>query len=309
MSLISQNHSLSATDLVALWLEHERMNGASPATISTYSRSIKAWGAWLKANSHTDPISPIDVQRFKIDLKGYAVQTVNVRLSAVRSFYRFLVTTGRMASNPASEVKGAKRHKSTTHKRDALTTSEIRVMLDNCQVGTMAGLQLKAMLTLFAYCGLRQVEVQRVSIGNLKTQGDRLVLWVQGKGHTEADEYVVIPILQEQVIRNWLVQRMTFVQHSDGDALFVSLSNRNRGQRMTTRAIRGLVKKAMAQAGIVGNKSTHSLRHTTITTAIKRGATPMQVQAMARHASFDTTLGYFHETARLNNPAEDLIEF
>lgn len=61
---------------------------------------------------------------------------------------------------------------------------------------------------------------------------------------------------------------------------------------------------------MVGNaKTTHSLRHSAITNAIRRGASPMQVQAMARHASFDTTLGYYHEVSRLDDPAEDLIHY
>ena len=54
-------------------------------------------------------------------------------------------------------------------------------------------------------------------------------------------------------------------------------------------------------------KTTHSLRHSAITNAIRHGATPMQVQAMARHTSFDTTLGYLHEESRTANPAEDSI--
>ena len=49
--------------------------------------------------------------------------------------------------------------------------------------------------------------------------------------------------------------------------------------------------------------------HTAITIAIKKGANPLQVQAMARHAKLDTTMIYFHESARLENPAEDFISY
>ena len=68
-------------------------------------------------------------------------------------------------------------------------------------------------------------------------------------------------------------------------------------------AIRTLVKAAYKRAGITeSTKTSHSTRHTAITTAIKRGANPVQVQAMARHAKLDTTMIYFHESARLDNP-------
>ena len=156
---------------------------------------------------------------------------------------------------------------------------------------------------------LVSVEVHRANLGNLKTQGDRLVLEVQGKGRTSADEIVVIPAAVEGAIRGWLSHRMTFADHGDGDPLFVSLSNQNRGERLALIGIRSMVKARYQDGGVVGRKSTHSLRHSAITNAIRHGASPMQVQAMARHTSFDTTLGYVHEVARVDNPAEDLIDY
>lgn len=103
---------------------------------------------------------------------------------------------------------------------------------------------------------------------------------------------------------------MTFWDHSDADPLSISLSNRSRGQRLTTRAIRSMVKARYRQVGVAGNrKTTHSLRHSAITNVIRHGATRLQVQALAGHASFDTTLGYFDAEARTANPGEDLIDY
>ncbi len=89
----------------------------------------------------------------------------------------------------------------------------------------------------------------------------------------------------------------------------MSLAPRNKGERLSTWAIQQMTKARYQEAGVVGRKTTHSLRHSAITSAIKNGGTPMQVRAMARHQSFDTTLGYFHETSRLDNPAEDLVSY
>jgi site-specific recombinase XerD len=165
-------------------------------------------------------------------------------------------------------------------------------------------------LALMAYCGLRTVEVRRANLGHLGTRGDRLVLAVQGKGRREADEIVVIPHRAEPLLHAWVKVRSRLGACGEGAALFVSLSNRSHGRRLSSRAIRAMVKKRYREAGVVGpRKSTHSLRHSAVTAAIRGGATPMQVQAMARHASFDTTLGYFHEESRTANPAEDLIDY
>jgi integrase len=85
---------------------------------------------------------------------------------------------------------------------------------------------------------------------------------------------------------------------------------RKPGSRLSLSALREIVKNYFRAANISGGyKTTHSLRHTAITNAIRNGALPMAVQAMARHKSFDTTLGYYHEVGRLDNPAEDLIEY
>jgi integrase/recombinase XerD len=305
----------STKALVQEWLDYEGGEGASQNTVAAYRRGLDRFVAWLQANraERVPPggVAPEVIRAYKADLlRSYKPQTVNLQLSALRSFFRFLVNTGRVASNPAGEIKGARRLKSRQHSRDPLTNGEVLAVLKTCQLGTLEGLRDWAILTLMAYCGLREIEIHRANIGNLKTQGDRLVLEVHGKGRLEADAVVIIPVKQEPAIRSWLAHRLTFREHGAGDPLFISLSNRSRGDRLSLRAIRGLVKERYRAAGVVGEaKTAHSLRHSAITNAIRNGATPLQVQAMGRHSSFDTTLQYYHEVSRLDHPAEDLIDY
>ena len=297
--------------LIDEWLASVRdAEGRSPQTLAAYGIGLRVFTDWLHESGNAGAVTPATVVQFKGWLAGrYSVQTVNLRLTAVRSFYRWCVVTERLAVSPAESVKGLPRPNARQHKREALTNGEVIRVLATCDAD-LAGIRDRAILTLLAYCGLRAVEVHRANIGNLRTQGDRLVLDVQGKGRREADEFVVIPASQEGVIRAWLSHRLTFRDHGDGAPLFVSLSRRSRGRRLSTRGIRELVKDRYAVAGVVGQaKSTHSLRHSAITNAIRHGATPLQVQAMARHTSFDTTLGYFHQEARTANPAEDAIDY
>ena len=162
------------------------------------------------------------------------------------------------------------------------------------------------MLILIYSSGLRVSEA--VKIKAIDIIRDKMRLKVrQGKGYKEADEIVIIPRDQEQVIHAWIAERKKISQEG---ALFISLSNRSKGARLSLRAIRYIAKERYAAAGVVGDKkSTHSLRHSAITNAIRNGASPMQVQAMARHASFNTTLGYIHSVNRIDNPAEDFIRY
>ena len=121
----------------------------------------------------------------------------------------------------------------------------------------------------------------------------------------EASFGTVAGLAADEALRAWLVQR-----GKDEGPLFWSLSRQNPGDRLSSRAIRGMVKDRFHLAGVVnGGKTTHSLRHSAISNAIRNGAEPLQVQAMARHQSFETTLGYYHELSRTEKPAEDLIDY
>ena len=187
-----------------------------------------------------------------------------------------------------------------------LTSSEVKAVLRTCE-DTPQGIRDRAILTLMAFCGLRAVEAHRADLKDLRTKEDRLVLYVQGKGSIEKDDFVVIPRSREGDIMAWVSYHK---KHFEGDPLFVSLSNRSRGTRLALRSIRSLVKERFERAGVVGeSKTTHSLRHSAITSVLKNGGTPFQAQSMARHSSFDTTLNYVHEVGRLENPGEDLINY
>ena len=170
---------------------------------------------------------------------------------------------------------------------------------------THTGARNLAILALMAYTGARTVEVHRADLADLRTEKGRLILDVTGKGHTEADSVVVLANPRvEAALHDWLSMR--------GDKpgpLFTSLSDRSNGERLSLRALRGIVKDYFRLAGVIGNKTTHSLRHTAISKAILRGAPVQKVQSMARHKSVDTTMIYFHEVDRLENPAEAFIDY
>ncbi len=290
-------------DVVERWLAEM---DASEDTKTTYRIGLMHFVAWLRENevTHIDATT-IRAWRDSIDL---APSSVNLRMSAIRSFFAWALEQGLAPTNPAAGIKGAtRRGTSKSHKRDELTSEEVLAVLDVCDVQKPTGARDRAIIALMAYTGLRTVEVHRANVGDLKTRGGRLVLWVQGKGHETKDDYVVLPKPAERELRGWLRHRG---KTRPTDALFISLSPQNHGERMSRAAIRATVKQRYANAGIVGDtKTTHSLRHSAISSAIRHGATPTQAQAMARHSNVNTTLIYYHEIGRTSNPAEDLIDY
>lgn len=292
------------------YLERER----AELTADSYMLSVGRFESWLEKLDPPLNLAQVDrsiVIEWRDELrKTYAVSTVNLRISAVRAFYQWAIEQGAPIEDPTASVKvrGAGGRGSRRHKRDELSDAEIRAVIKTTRRGIRekpTDLRDRAILGLMAYCGLRTIEIVRANVGDLETKSGRRILWVWGKGRSEPDDFVVIPATCEEMLGEWLAAKP-----SEGGPLFVSMNRNTRGGRLSTRFIRSMIKKRFRKAGIRSPKKTaHSLRHSAISNAIRRGATPLQVRSMARHMDIKTTLNYYHETDRLVKPAEDLIDY
>ena len=275
-------------------------------TATAYLRGAGKFIAWLEVQA-VRAVEADTIRAWKVELvqAGYKPSTINAWLAGVKALFAWATERGKLTYNPAALIKGASRKGAKkAHKREALTTTEVRRVLGTPDTTTQ-GLRDRAIVALMAYTGVRSVEVHRANLQDLRTQGGRLVLYVQGKGHTEADDFVVIANAElEAALRSWLA-----VRGKQPGALFYSLSHRSQGERLSLRALRFIVMGLFGKAGVIGNKTTHSLRHTAITTAIQAGAPLQKVMSMSRHANIDTLMIYAHEIDRLEQPAEELITY
>lgn len=277
----------------------------SPFTRSSYLRSVEIFLTWCRVSGVAE-VTSATVLDWKASL-GKNGSTVNVMLSGVRQFFAWAVGARRLAYNPTEGVKGAKRKGTTRrHSRNTLTPYEIKRILSKPRRDKPQGKRDYAILMLFVYTALRTIEIHRADLADIQTQGGKLTLFVQGKGRHEKDDFVVIAHPEAQrALYEWLSTR-----GGKAGALFSSVSNRSYGERLSLRAIRDMVKGYYAAAGIHdAKKTTHSLRHTAITTAIQNNAPIQKVQSMARHESVNTTMRYYHELDRLDDPAEAYIDY
>ena len=122
----------AAADVIDAWLAHCRdAEDAAASTLRAYRKGLDLFTNWLHESGNSGTVTPATVIEFKGHLQErYSAQTVNLRLSAVRSFYRWMVVTGRLPISPAEAVKGAKRSNSRRHKRDALSNGEVLAVLE-----------------------------------------------------------------------------------------------------------------------------------------------------------------------------------
>lgn len=305
---------IDAGKMVQAWitfLERERAD----ETVQAYRRSIDQFQAWLDELEEPVELGLVTrehVLAWRDAMKErYSHSTIALRLSGIRSFFDWAIERGAPIINPTAGVRMRGRGKARRHKRDELTDDEIRALFETCAgKGRLSGPSSidrrdRAMLALMAYCGLRTVEIERAKLGDLETKEDRLILWVWGKGRSEPDDFVVLPAPAEEALREWLR-----IRPGKGGHLFVGMGRRQRGRALSRRHIRSIIKSRYRKCGIKApSKTAHSLRHSAISRAIRAGASPVQVQAMARHSDIKTTLGYYHEKSRIQNPAEDLIVY
>lgn len=275
---------------------------ASPKTINTYSKSIRQFFLYLQEAGISRPVRE-DIVAFRDHLKeDHKPTTVQTYLAAVKLFFQWTEREG-IYPNVADHVKGAKLD--TQHKKDYLTSRQVGRLLKDVDRTTLKGKRDYAILSLMVTTGLRTISIIRANVEDIRTAGDDVALYYQGKGHEEKSTYVKLADPVEEALRDYLKARGPV---SAGDPLFGSAANRNNGGRMTTRSISRLVKDHLVDAGMDSDRLTaHSLRHTAATLNLLNGGSVEETQQLLDHRNINTTLIYSHALERAKNNSESRI--
>ena len=276
---------------------------AAPKTVETYTKSLRQLFNYFSFNGIRQPQRE-DILAFKEELKakGHKPTTIQNYITAAKLFFSWTAQEG-LYPNVAEHIKGAKITRD--HKKDYLTSRQVKEVLDSVERDTLKGLRDYAILALMITGGLRTIEVTRADVGDLRNAGEATVLYVQGKGREEKTEYIKISPQVEKAIRAYLAARGTA---ADEAPLFTSTSNNSSGERMTTRTISGIVKSRLQQAGYDSSRLTaHSLRHTAVTLSLLAGKDIAEVQQFARHANITTTMIYNHALDKAKNGCSEAI--
>lgn len=275
---------------------------AKPRTIQTYKSAMRQFISYLADHGIQQP-QRADIIAYRDDLLAKVKPTtVQAYMVAVRLFYRWTAQEG-LYPNIADRIKGAKLNRN--HKKDALSSGQVRTILQAVNQGGIKGLRDYAIFALMVTGGLRTIEVERANIEDMQQGHGGTVLYIQGKGWDSKDQYISLAAPVEAAIRAYLAGR----GKAEGkDPLFASTSNNSAGGRMTTRSISGIVKDCMKAAGIDSDRLTaHSLRHTAGTLNLINGGTLQETQQLLRHSNINTTMIYVHNLEREANHSEARI--
>lgn len=279
----------------------------SSSSRATYTRSLKQYVGWLEETGrHSLQLAREDILTYKDFLHDMKLSayTVNLYLTAVRKLYQWLESQ-KIYPDITRGIKGVKKPRG--FRKDTLTKEQLRETVDAIDTDSLAGLRDYAIINLMARTGLRDIEVSRATVEDIRQESGQAVLYVQGKGRTAKDEFVLLLPEALKPIRDYLQARGA-VEKSE--PLFCSNSDRNRGESLTSRSISRIVKTALRAIGLDDSRLTaHSLRHSAISLSVAGGASLQQAQAMARHTDPKTTLIYFHNLERISAGAEKFINF
>lgn len=300
-------------ELIADWREHLAHGKAKKLTSGTrrnYAHGLERFVAWCRR--HDRPLLEAASVRSWLEAlldAGYKSGSVNTWLAGVKSFFGWAVAEGRLAYNPAQGISSAPTAEAETmEQRLSLSDAEIARILAQ-PADDPIGKRDRAILTLMLYAAARTVDIERVSIGDVSSDPDgRLRVALPRRGESERPEHLLIAYAEAaDALRAWLA-----VHPRAGDptaALFVSLSNRAFGERLSGRAIRRLVKGYLEAAGISHPlKTTHSLRRTAISNALAHGVSLQRVRLMSRHRSLQSLSRYASEPSD-GEPAESFIDY
>lgn len=271
--------------------------GYSPHTVSAYRNDLNQLSKFVNNNSHSKLASrSSDVDRqvllsFILDLKqrDYEPTTLARKIAAVKSFFGFLVAEGNLESDPTENLASPRLGKSLPK---PLTIAEVRLLLEApSKSSTPDAVRDRAMLELLYATGMRVSELVSLNPDNVNTQEGHVRCL--GKGSKER----VIPVHPRaaQIVADYIDNsRPKLLNHSpDEPALFLN----HRGQRLTRQGFWQILKTYAKTAGLKGDITPHTLRHSFATHMLSGGADLRAVQEMLGHRNISTTQVYTHLTS------------
>ena len=271
------------------YLRYER--NRSDLTVRNYERSLQDFESYFKnRESHlswesVDSDLIRDWMESMMD-KGDMASTVDNRLSAVRSFFRFALSRGLVASDPAHNVRGPKKKKPLPQ---FVREGDMDRLMDMPEMwsDSYSDVRARTIILLFYTTGIRLAEL--IGLDDRDVDFVNHQLKVTGKRNKQR----IVPFGEEleQALRAYMDQR-------DGQPLKreAALFLNDKGCRMTRNQVEQIVKMGLSRVTTMKKRSPHVLRHSFATAMLNNGAGLESVRKLLGHESVATTEIYTHTT-------------
>ncbi len=271
--------------------------GAAANTLAAYGRDLTGFEDFLtRRKISLNDAGPEHIRQYldRLSATGLSASTTARQLSAIRQFYRFLVSDAMRTDDPSSTIEGPRRRRRLPH---VLAESDVDRLIDCAKslAESPPSIRLVCLLEILYATGLRVSELVSLPLGAVRN--DPQLLLVRGKGGRE--RLVPLGSPARAAIEKYLAVRPHF-PGSAPQSKFLFPSRGGSGH-LTRHRFAQLLGELAALAGLPAGKiSPHSLRHAFATHLLAHGADLRAVQQMLGHADISTTEIYTHVlTARM----------
>ena len=250
-------------------------------TVASYCSDVEKFVEAVP--SPVQHIAPEDVELYLSGLQGISKRSQARFLSAIRSFFSWLVLEGVITDNPCDRVDAPKLGR---YLPEVLSVEEVYALMETVDLSTWQGLRDRAILEVLYGCGLRVSEAVGLRLSGLYF--DEGYIKVTGKGDKE--RLVPVGDMAIDAVNAFLERRPLPYDASSEDLVFL-----NRFGRMLSRqSVFLMIKTNALLADIRKEISPHTLRHSFATHLVENGADLRLVQEMLGHESITTTEIYTH---------------
>jgi integrase/recombinase XerC len=219
--------------------------------------------------------------------QNYTKSTTARKLATLRSFFKFLIRRGIVASSPLTQIRTPKQEKRLPK---CLDLEQVQKLMDAPGDGDLLSARDKAMLEVLYSSGIRVSELVELDMADIDLQEG--VLRVRGKGRKDR----LTPIGSQAIaaIQKYFEMRAVEPKLAGKNTGRVFLNKH--GQSLSTRSVRRKLDKYLVTAGLDPGISPHTLRHSFATHLLNNGADLRSVQELLGHQSLSTTQVYTHLT-------------
>lgn len=276
-------------DQFVSWLRIEK--GYSLHTIDGYRRDVEEFYRFCEEPAHIQAMDSASVKKFTASLyRANSGATIARKLSALRTFFRYLVREAVLHADPLVGIANPKMGKHIPH---FLTVDEVFALLEAPEPKDTFHLRDRAIMEMLYATGMRVSELAATNVADYERAAE--VVRVKGKGQKErvvpygrtAAEALGYYQAERQAL---IVARVSRGHEPERAAMFLN----SRGTRLSVRSIERAIRMYGERAGIEVPVTPHGLRHSFATHLLEMGADLRMVQELLGHVSLSTTQKYTH---------------
>jgi integrase/recombinase XerD len=263
--------------------------GSSARTREAYQRDLELLATWAVAKHQVKDAASLEAAHLREWVyaqkdQGRAATTIKRRISAVRTWYRFLLSEGVVKADPSEKLESPRGWRRLP---DVLTVNEVERIIDAIGLDDPLAYRDRALLELAYGAGLRVSEWCSLDVKDVML--DELVVRVFGKGGKER----LVPIGRKAsgAVSMYLRELRPTLEKGKGEGRLFLNARGTPLQRMTAWTI---LKKIVDRSGVTKPVTPHTLRHSFATHLLEGGADLRAVQEMLGHADISTTQLYTH---------------